>query len=165
MGYLICWLPLFRVLTYNFVISVKYMSPLFLLILVVCVSPFFFFVSIAKCVSILSFFWKNYFWSCWRSIFMFLILFISILISNICWVIEKAKEFLKNTYFCFIDHTKAFDCVDHNKLWEILWEMEIPEHLTCLLRNLYAGQEATAKTNHGTTAWLKIRKGVCWATE
>ena len=82
-------------------------------------------------------------------------------IANICWIIEKAKQFWKNIYFCFIDYAKTFDCVDHNKLWKILKEMGIPEHLTCLLRNLYAGQEATAKTNHGTTAWLKIRKGVC----
>ena len=72
-------------------------------------------------------------------------------IANICWIMEKAREFQKNIYFCFIDYAKAFDCVDHNKLWEILQEMEIPDHLTCLLRNLYAGQEATVRTGHGTT--------------
>ena len=71
-------------------------------------------------------------------------------IANILWIIEKAKEFQKNIYFCFIDHAKAFDCVYHNKLWKILKEMEIPEHLTCPLRNLYAGQEATVRTGHGT---------------
>ena len=81
-------------------------------------------------------------------------------IANICWIIEKAKEFQKNIYFCFIDYTKAFDCVDHNKLWNILQEIEIPDHLTCLLRNLYAGQEATVKTGLETTDWLQIRKGV-----
>ena len=72
-------------------------------------------------------------------------------IANICWIIKKAREFQKNIYFCFIDYAKAFDCVDHNKLWEILKEMGIPDHLTCLLRNLYAGQEATVRTGHGTT--------------
>ena len=72
-------------------------------------------------------------------------------IANLCWIIEKAREFQKNIYFCFIDYTKAFDCVDHNKLWKILKEMGIPDHLTCLLRNLYAGQEATVRTGHGTT--------------
>ena len=72
-------------------------------------------------------------------------------IANICWIIEKAREFQKNIYFCFIDYAKAFDCVDHNKLWKILKEMGIPDHLTCLLRNLYAGQEATVRTGHGTT--------------
>ena len=72
-------------------------------------------------------------------------------IANICWIIEKAKESQKNIYFCFIDYAKAFDCVDHNKLWKILKELRIPEHLTCLLRNLYAGQEATVRTRHGTT--------------
>ena len=71
-------------------------------------------------------------------------------IANICWIIEKAREFQKNIYFCFIDYTKAFDCVNHNKLWKILKEMGIPDHLTCLLRNLYAGQEATVRTGHGT---------------
>ena len=77
----------------------------------------------------------------------------------ICWVIEKAREFQKNIYFCFIDYAKAFDCVDHNKL-EILQEMEIPDHLTCLLRNLYAGQEATVRTGHGTKDLFQIGKGV-----
>ena len=74
-------------------------------------------------------------------------------ITNIYWIIEKASEFQKNMYFCFIDYAKAFDCVDHNKppVWKILKEMGIPEHLTCLLRNLYAGQEATVRTGHGTT--------------
>ena len=79
-------------------------------------------------------------------------------IANICWIMEKAREFQKN--ICFIDYAKAFDCVDHNKLWEILKEMGIPDHLTCLLRNLYAGQEATVRTGHGTTDWLQIGKGV-----
>ena len=74
---------------------------------------------------------------------------------------EKAREFLKNIYFSFIEYAKAFDCVDHNKLWKILKEMEIPDHLTCLLRNLHAGQEATVRTGHGTTDWLQIGKGVC----
>ena len=73
---------------------------------------------------------------------------------------EKAREFQKNIYFCFIDYAKAFDCVDHNKLWQILKEMGIPEHLTCLLRNLYAGQEATVRTRHGTTDWFQLGKGV-----
>ena len=82
-------------------------------------------------------------------------------IANIHWIIEKAREFQKNIHFCFIDYAKAFDCVDHNKLWTILKEMEIPNHLTCLLRNLYAGQEATVTTGHGTTDWLQIGKGVC----
>jgi len=81
-------------------------------------------------------------------------------ITNIRWVIEKAREFQKNFYFCFIDHAKAFDCVDHNKLWKILKEMGIPDHLTCLPRNLYAGQEATVRTEHGTTDWFQIGKGV-----
>ena len=80
--------------------------------------------------------------------------------ANICWVIEKAREFQKNTYFCFIDYAKAFDCVDHNKLWKILQEMGLPDHLICLLRNLYAGQEATVRTGHETTHWFQIRKGV-----
>ena len=74
---------------------------------------------------------------------------------------EKAREFQKNIYFCFIDYAKAFDCVHHNKLWKILQEMGIPDHLTCLLRNLYAGQEATVRTGHGTIDWFKIGKGVC----
>ena len=81
-------------------------------------------------------------------------------IANICWIIEKAREFQKNIYFCFIDYGKAFDCVDHNKLWTILQEMGIPGHLTCLLRYLYAGQEATVRTGHGTTDCFQIRKGV-----
>ena len=80
-------------------------------------------------------------------------------IANLCWIIGKAREFQKNIYFCFIDYAKAFDCVDHNKLWKILKEMEIPDHLTCLLRNLYAGQEATVRTGHGTTDWFQIGKG------
>ena len=74
---------------------------------------------------------------------------------------EKAREFQKNTYFCFIDYAKAFDCVDHNKLWKILQEMGIPDHLTCLLRNLYAGQEVTVRTGHETMDWFQIGKGVC----
>ena len=82
-------------------------------------------------------------------------------IANICWIMEKAREFQKNIYFCFIDYTKAFDCVDHNKLWKILQEMGIPDHLTCLLRNLCAGQEATIRTGHGTTDWFQIGKGLC----
>ena len=81
-------------------------------------------------------------------------------IANIHWIIETAREFQKNIYFCFIDYVKAFDCVDHNKLWKILKEMEIPDHLTCLLRNLYAGQEATVRTGHGTTDRFQIGKGV-----
>ena len=81
-------------------------------------------------------------------------------IANICWIMEKAREFQKNIDFCFIDYAKAFDCVDHNKLWEILKEMGIPDHLTCLLRNLYASQEATVRTGHGTTDWFQIGKGI-----
>ena len=81
-------------------------------------------------------------------------------IANIRWIIEKARDFQKNIYFCFIYYAKVFDCVDHNKLWKILKEMGIPDHLTCLLRNLYAGQEATVRTAHGTTDWFQIRKGV-----
>ena len=81
-------------------------------------------------------------------------------IANIHWIIEKSRESPKNIYFCFIDYTKAFDCVDHNKLWKILKEMGIPDQLTYLLRNLYAGQEATVRTGHGTTDWFQIRKGV-----
>ena len=81
-------------------------------------------------------------------------------ISNICWIIEKAREFQKTIYFCFIDYAKAFDCVDHNKLWKILQDMGVPDHLTCLLRNLYAGQEATVRTGHGTTDCFQIGKGV-----
>ena len=75
-------------------------------------------------------------------------------------IIEKARDFQKNIYFCFIDYVKAFDCVDHNKLWKILKEMGIPDHLTCLLRNLYAGQEATVRNGHGTTDWFQTGKGV-----
>ena len=81
-------------------------------------------------------------------------------IGNICWIIEKAREFQKNIYFCFIEYAKAFDCVHHNKLWKILKEMGIPDHLTCLLRNLYASQDATVRTGHGTTDWFQIGKGV-----
>ena len=80
--------------------------------------------------------------------------------ANICWMIEKAREFQNNIYFCFIDYAKAFDCVDHNKLWKILKEMGIPDHLAYLLRNLYAGQEAAVRTGHGTTDWFQIGKGV-----
>ena len=82
-------------------------------------------------------------------------------IANICWIIKKAREFQKNIYVCFIDYAKSFDCVDHNKLWKILKVMGIPDHLTCLLRNLYAGQEATFRTGHGTTDWFQIGNGVC----
>ena len=82
-------------------------------------------------------------------------------IANIHWIIKKVREFQKNIYFCFIDSAKAFDFVDHNKLWKILQGMGIPDHLTCLLRNLYAGQEATVRTGHGTTDWFQIGKGVC----
>ena len=82
-------------------------------------------------------------------------------IANIRWIIKKAREFQKNIYFCFIVYAKAFDCVDHNKLWKILQEKGISDHLTCLLRNLYAGQEATVGTGHGTTDWFQIGKGVC----
>ena len=81
-------------------------------------------------------------------------------IANISWIIEKAREFQINIYFCFMDYDKAFDCVDHNKLWNILKEMEIPDHLTVLLRNLYAGQEATVRTGHGTMNWFQIGRGV-----
>ena len=81
-------------------------------------------------------------------------------IANIHWIMEKASEFQKNIDFCFIDYAKAFDCVDHNQLWKILKEMGIPDHLTCLFRNLYAGQEATVRTGHGTTDWFQIGKGV-----
>ena len=75
-------------------------------------------------------------------------------IANIIWIIKKARELQKNIYFCFIDYAKAFDCVDHNKLWTVLKEIRIPDHLTCLLRNLYAGLEATVRTGHGTTDWF-----------
>ena len=82
-------------------------------------------------------------------------------IANLRWITEKAREFQKNICFCFIDYTKAFDCVDHSKLWKILQEVGIPDHLTCLLRNLYAGQEAAVRTGHGKTDWFQIGKGVC----
>ena len=82
-------------------------------------------------------------------------------IADICWIIRKAREFQKNIYFCFIDYAKGFDCVDHHKLWKILQEMGIPDHLTGLLKNLYAGQETTVRTEHGTTDWLQMGKGVC----
>ena len=82
-------------------------------------------------------------------------------IANIHWIIKNPRAFQKNIYFCFIDYAKAFDCADHNKLWKILKERGIPDHLTCLLRNLYAGQEATVRTGHGTTDWFLIGKGVC----
>ena len=82
-------------------------------------------------------------------------------IADICWIIRKAREFQKNIYFCFIDYAKGFDCVDHHKLWKILQEMGIPDHLTGLLKNLYAGQETTVRTEHGTTDWFQIGKGVC----
>ena len=81
-------------------------------------------------------------------------------IANIRWIIEKAREFQKNIYFCFIDYVEAFDCVDQNKLWKILQEIRIPDHLTCLLRNLYVGQEATVSTGHGTMDWFQMDKGV-----
>ena len=81
-------------------------------------------------------------------------------IANMHWIIEKAREFRKNIYFCFIDYAKVFDCVDHSKLWNILKEKVIPDHLMCLLRNLYAGQEATVRIRHGTTEWYQIGKGV-----
>ena len=82
-------------------------------------------------------------------------------IANICWITGKARELQKNIYFFFIDYVKAFDCVDHNRLWKIPQEMGIPDHLTCLLRNLFAGQEATVRTGRGKTDWYKIGKGVC----
>ena len=81
-------------------------------------------------------------------------------IANTCWIIKKATEFQKSIYFCFIDYSKAFDYIDHNKLWKILQDMGIPDHLTCLLRDLYAGQEATVRTEHGTTDWFQMGKGV-----
>ena len=84
-------------------------------------------------------------------------------IANIHWIIKKAKEFQKNIYFCFIDYARTFDCVDHNKLCKILKEMGIPDRLTCLLRNLYAGQGATVRTGHETTDWFQIGKGVLWS--
>ena len=82
-------------------------------------------------------------------------------IANIRWIMENARDFQKNIYFCFIDYAKDFHCVDHNKLWKILKEMGIPDHLTCLLRNLYAGQEATVRNGRGKTHWFQIGKGVC----
>ena len=82
-------------------------------------------------------------------------------IANICWILKKTREFQKNIYFYFIDYAKAFDCVDNNKLWKILKEIGIPDYLTCLLRNLYAGQEATVRTGYGTTDWFRIGTGVC----
>ena len=81
-------------------------------------------------------------------------------IANICWIMEKARDFQKNIYFCFIHYAKAFDCVDHNKLWKILKEIGIPDHLICLLRNVYTGQEATVRIGHGTTEGFQIGKGV-----
>ena len=81
-------------------------------------------------------------------------------IANIRWIMEKAREFQKNIHFCFIDYAKALDCVDHNKLWKILRDVGIPDHLICLLRNLYAGQEAAVRSGHGTTDWFQIGKGV-----
>ena len=81
-------------------------------------------------------------------------------IANICWIIKKARKFQKRIYFCFIDYTKAFDCVDHNKLWKILKEIGIPEHFTCILKNLCAGQKETLRTRHGTTDWFKIGIGI-----
>ena len=80
--------------------------------------------------------------------------------ANILWIIEKAREYQKNIYFCFIDYAKVFDCMDHNKLWKILKEMGTPDYLICLLRNVHAGQEAIIRTGHGTTDWLKTGKGV-----
>ena len=82
-------------------------------------------------------------------------------IANICWIMEKAREFQKNIYFCFIDYAKAFDYLDHNKLWKILREMGIPDHLTCLLRDLSAGQEATVRTGRGTADWFQFGQGLC----
>ena len=81
-------------------------------------------------------------------------------IANICWIIEKARKFQKNIYFCFIDYAKAFNCVNHKELWKILQEIRMPDNLTCLLRNLYAGQEAAVRTGHETTDWFQIGKGV-----
>ena len=81
-------------------------------------------------------------------------------IANILWITKKTRQFQKNIYFCFIDYAKAFDCVDRHKLWKILKEMGIPDHLTCLLRNTYAGQEVTVRTGHGTTHWFQTGKGV-----
>ena len=80
-------------------------------------------------------------------------------IATFCWILEKAREFQKNIYFCFLDYTKDFDCVDHNKLWKILKDMAVPDHLTCLLRNLYAGEKVTVRIGHGTMDWFQIGKG------
>ena len=82
-------------------------------------------------------------------------------LKNSSWIIEKSREFQKNIYFCFSDYAKTFDCMDHNKLWRILQEMGIPDHLICLLRNLFADQEATVRTGHGTIDWFQIGKGIC----
>ena len=82
-------------------------------------------------------------------------------IANVCWMLEKAREFQKSIYLCFIDYAKAFDCVGHNKLWKILKEMGLPDHLTCLLRKWYSGQEGTVRTRHGTMDWFNTEKGVC----
>ena len=82
-------------------------------------------------------------------------------IANICWILEKAKEFQRNIYFCFTDYANAIEFVDHNKLWKILKDLEIPDHFTCLLRNLYAGQEATIRARHSATNWFQIGKGIC----
>ena len=82
-------------------------------------------------------------------------------IANICWIIDKTRVLQKTIYFCFIDYSEAFDCMDHNKLWKILQDMGIPDHLTCLLRNLYTGQQATVRIRHGTTDWFQIGEGVC----
>ena len=117
---------------------------------VVCYSPL-------QCTMFYQKIWKTQQWpQDWkRSIF------ISIPKKGICWIIEKARGFQKNIYFCFIDYTKAFDYVDHSKLWKILKEMGMPDHHTCLLRNLCAGQKAAVRTGHGTMDWLKIGKGLC----
>ena len=82
-------------------------------------------------------------------------------IANICWIIEKVRKFQENIYFCFLDYAKDFDCVDHSKLWKIFQEIGLQDRLTCLLRNLYAGQEGTVRTRHGTIDWFQIGKGVC----
>ena len=82
-------------------------------------------------------------------------------IVNICWIIEKAREFQKTIYFCFVDYAKAFDYMDHNKLWKILQDIGLPDHLNCFLRNLYSGEVAIVRTEHGTTDWFQIGKGVC----
>ena len=109
--------------------------------------------------------WKLLNWTLKKGIFFllcffFLTSFLPLKIANIRWIIKKVREFQKNIYLCFIDYAKDFDCVDHNKLWKILREMGISDHLTCLLRKLYAGQEATVRNGHGTTDWFQMRKGV-----